>query len=207
MTSKFYTIPYEMVATDGAAVETILGSLKCKSNQLICTALLIKANSYGSEGTNQYKAEAYRRAAILVARTDFQLLKKENITWNGWQVCEEKVGLPNKYYSSTSEFIYQFIQTHMLKRDVFMNKYEIFPPEWRKDGLLDDEERMALAGETINWFVMAYSTNHQTPSRYDMWRRSEREPLFNQAYRFYSKFNYEQILFLEQTLYHIQTQC
>lgn len=189
MPSKFNEISRDLVATGGDACAAVMSSLKHKENLTICTALMDKANSYGSEGKNQYKAEAFRRAAILVARSEIPLLnKKTTETCHNWKNCVDSIGLPNAWHSSTTEFIYIFIKLPLLKKTISWNKFEAFPPEWRDESLIDDCYRIHLAKNMIHWLIHPIKSSFWGGIHRDI--NYKTDILYKQAYDFYSKYNY-----------------
>jgi hypothetical protein len=206
--SQFSLIPTEAVVSNDATCSAVLSSLKHKQNLTISTALMDKANLVAAEdNSNPYRAQAYRRAAILVARSEIPLLNKTTIeTWKNWQNCRDKIGLPSTGGSSTSDFVYRFIALHLLQKTIFWSKFEAFPPEWRDESLMNDYDRICLAKNMIYWLIH--------PMKSTFWRgihsdiNYKTNILYRQAYDFYSNYihyswninTYVLLEFLQETI-------
>ncbi len=207
MPSKLATIPSEAVASRAAATAAVLSALTCIENRDISVALLNKADTYPTE--DKYKAEAYRRAAVLVAQTEFSFMTQKVIDeWNGLNGLNEfkpMYGFPSRWSSSTANFIYQYIKTTLLKKDIAKNMYACFPPEWRS-GMLEDDVRIPLAIEAIQYcsdyyFVPQGGYKHFPNSI--LYSSHKLPPTAQQAYNFYNRWNTEQRTILLDAIYSI----
>lgn len=192
MPSKLLTIPSEAVASRSDATLAILSSLNCIENRDICIALLNKADTYPADGNNKYKAEMWRRAAVLVALADFSFMNQKII--DDWRSnYQAAYGFPSRFYSSTANFIYNYVRTTLLKKEIALNKYACFPPEWRS-GLLEDDVRIPLAIETIQFCsgIKPPGGFKHFPG-YNICYYYESQPITaKQAYNFYDNWTNEQ---------------
>ncbi len=201
MPSKLNTIPSEAVASRAAATAAVLSALICIENRDISVALLNKADTYSTE--DKYKAEAYRRAAVLVAQTDFPFMTQKVI--DEWHDYKSMYGFPSRWSSSTANFIYRFITTALLKKDIAKNIYACFPPEWRS-GMLEDDSRIPLAIEAIQYcsdyfFVPQGGYKHFPLSI--LYSSHKLPPTAQQAYTFYRRFDNQQRTILLNAIYSI----
>jgi hypothetical protein len=147
--TSFKSIPAEAVATDDATWTVIRNTIKCPENMKICEACMNVIKEKYVNDPVPYKAQAYRRAAILVANADFPLLTQKGLE-SLYPTQSNPIGLPK--WGNTSSFIREYIRSCILTDKLKKNIYEAFPPTWR-GGLLEDDARINIALEVLDMFL------------------------------------------------------
>lgn len=147
--TSFHSIPSEAVATDDATWTVIHNTIKCPENMKICEACMNVIQQRYVNDPVPYKAQAYRRAAILVANADFPLIRQQGVEAVS-SIKANKIGLPN--FGKTITFIHDYVLRCLLTDKLKKNIYEAFPLAWRGN-LLEDDVRINTALEVLDFFV------------------------------------------------------
>lgn len=124
--TNFKSIPAEAVETDEATWHVIHTTLKHPENKEICKACMSEIKKRYSDDLKPYRAQAFRRAAILVANADCVLISvkgKERLT----HYKSDHFGLPR---GTTWAFINAYVRKELMKGRVEHDISACFPPSW-----------------------------------------------------------------------------
>jgi hypothetical protein len=142
MPSKLSSIPLERVSSDAIARAACFDELKCIENKPIVSHLLDIASIRQNENANIYSVAAYRRAAIIIATTNFVILHPDTTDKN-----LVAIGLPSS--GVIIDTVSMYIRHLIVPIAVSLNNLYAFPPEWRDD---INDVRVKKAIDMLDYF-------------------------------------------------------
>lgn len=164
--SYFHSIPAEAVATDEATWDVINKTLRCPENKEVCISCMDVVKTKYTNDPIPYKAQAFRRAAIVVANVNYPLITK-----GVYDKTPE--GIPR---GSTSDHITNYISERILQNAINKDPTACFPPQWRKT-LLEDDVRISEALNILDMLVNNQPRNESWWSEYQKSTGSRKEAL------------------------------
>lgn len=149
--TNFKSIPIEVVANDEAAWSVIRSTIKCPENMEVCDAMMKIAEDREVAGQPSYGVHAFRRAAILLAGTEFPVISSD------WEFkYKHKINLPRN--GVTTAEINRFIVTTLLEKRLATNPKKVFPASWWSDLNLSKSDPRIKDALFVIKYILSRST-------------------------------------------------
>jgi hypothetical protein len=191
MPSKLASIPISSVETDARAYAIVRATCKHYDNLFVCEALLRKANKcFGERNPNRFRAYAYRRAAVVLASADVNLVNEKTDF-----VTLINQGMPK--FASTTDYALDCIQTILFEKKIQWNDKCIFPCQWWDR--VDKEKQLASkALNSIERIIKMREIINSKPGQYynvykNKYSMTDHDDDSKHAYSFYNRMNTQQL--------------
>lgn len=199
--SKLSLIPLEQVVTQNDTYRVLYQTLKVHENRPIIDAIMNKAHdvetsTITNKDSNPYRAQAYRRAAIIIAGADFPLINKNNF-------YDFDYNKPNNMYHHTYEVLIDLgmpdggVTTYFVSSLIHVTIYNkrldlirdnsafALPPLWRNNPIKNDV-RLKIALYVIDFHLTMPNDNPDwTKTTNEYWYRVHNEQHTKLAHEYY----------------------